>query len=627
MDFVRTISICGPTVDQLGAGSLVLQIFPTEQARNQPIGLEFFPTGESDTTKLFHGLKMLPTIFGDTASEGSFAWALNAIHTCLESHTKCNADRSEELPTRLLDLNAFDGRLDIRLIETAGMSASYACLSHCWGVDRHITTESKTLSLRKRSITWTSLPKTFQDAIHYVRRLKLRYLWIDSLCIIQDDSKDWQLESAAMSTIYHNAFVTIAATSSCDDSRGCYSSGTVLDQDLQVGPQFYVREKAAHFDSSQSPSVFSSFPLLTRAWFYQERLLSPRVLHFGPKELLWECEESSGCQCDHLGPDTSSKPIFEQRLQRDAVPGGLETPAESTNHDTAGPSTSHHDEQAERVGERYDSHTSLWHDLVSEYSSLQLTELKDRLPAIAGLSRYFINRAGLAESPQYLSGLWDRSLTHDLLWRVDEPLCGRSEKRNRLGPPSWSWASVNGKASYWAEPFCAQDIKLLSTPLPLSLQATATHGGPHVPSAGLLRVWGRLTPATLSYTRTASGETDPIHYELSYSGRHCYLSTNPFSLTMSEAGRNVPLIADYSLSSDGTDHIEDQTVLYCLGNFVGESFTASLVLRSITQESDQGSLVHYERVGIVAIPHIGRKIGKRYAVGVADASPSLVTLV
>lgn len=98
---------------------------------------------------------------------------------------------------------------------------------------------------------------------------------------------------------------------------------------------------------------------------------------------------------------------------------------------------------------------------------------------------------------------------------------------------------------------------------------------------------------------------------------------------MSEAGRNVPLIADYNPSSNGTDHIEDQTVLYCLGNFVGESFTASLVLRSIAQEFDQGFLAHYERVGIVAIPHIGRKIAKRYfyAVGVTDASPSEVALV
>lgn len=252
---------------------------------------------------------------------------------------------------------------------------------------------------------------------------------------------------------------------------------------------------------------------------------------------------------------------------------------------------------------------------------------KDRLPAIAGLARYFMGRAGVAESPQYMSGLWNLSFVRDLLWRVDEPLCGRSEKRNGLGPPSWSWASVNGKVSYWDEPFRCQDIE--TTSLPLTTWASAAAGSPLSPSNDLLEVLGFLTPAILRYTRTISGEVDPLHYELSYSGRHSYLNANPFSLALSEPDRRVPLFADYCLASEGVDHIEDQAELYCLGNFVGESFTVSLVLRPRKQGYNR--LVHYQRVGIVAIPHIGRKVGKGYfyavRVGGISAAPPSVTLV
>lgn len=165
--------------------------------------------------------------------------------------------------------------------------------------------------MRKERITWTSLPKTFQDAIHFVRQINLRYLWIDSLCIVQDDQLDWELESHKMATIYRNAYLTIAATSSSGDSGGCYSSGSDLDKDYEVGTDMYVREKPAHFDSMQHHSISSPFPLLSRAWFYQERLLSPRVLHFGPKEILWECKESCSCQCQRINPKTSLKLVYE----------------------------------------------------------------------------------------------------------------------------------------------------------------------------------------------------------------------------------------------------------------------------------------------------------------------------
>lgn len=218
------------------------------------------------------------------------------------------------------------------------------------------------------------------------------------------------------------------------------------------------------------------------------------------------------------------------------------------------------------------------------------------------------------------------STTFSGVWK---PFCGRSEKRAKLGVSSWSWASVNGKVSYWDEPFQVQDLDKIDAPLPPGARARTTSERTQAPSGDLLHVVGRLTPATLNYTRTASGEVNPMHYELSYSSRHAYLNANLFLVTKSERDRTVSLYADYCLSSDGVDHIEDQTVLYCLGTLVGETFT--VVFRPKIQVRARGCLVHYERVGVAAIPHVGRKTAKGYfyAVRVEDAfaRPLPVTLM
>lgn len=209
-------------------------------------------------------------------------------------------------PARLLDLEAFGGGLDVKIVtrKLSAFQRPYACLSHCWGQERHLTTTKATLDDYKQRVPWSSLPPTFQDAIHFARRLRLRYIWIDSLCILQDDEEDWLKESAKMSYIYSNAYLTIAATRSSGDSGGCYSAGTESDKDFMInvsGPNttstMYAREKTIHLNMPPSAGSPDPFPLLSRGWFYQERLLSPRVLHFGPKELLWECDELTACEC------------------------------------------------------------------------------------------------------------------------------------------------------------------------------------------------------------------------------------------------------------------------------------------------------------------------------------------
>jgi hypothetical protein len=103
-----------------------------------------------------------------------------------------------------------------------GQHGRWAVLSHRWGIGSTATLREDTLDTQKSGISISSLPATFQDAIKLTRFLGPRYLWIDSLCIIQDSVADWQTESATMPGIYQNAFVTIAAASTKDSHGGIF---------------------------------------------------------------------------------------------------------------------------------------------------------------------------------------------------------------------------------------------------------------------------------------------------------------------------------------------------------------------------------------------------------------------
>ncbi|CAG5174570.1 uncharacterized protein ALTATR162_LOCUS7815 [Alternaria atra] len=180
---------------------------------------------------------------------------------------------------------------------------------------------------RSSGIPWDELPKTFQEAILVTRELGLNYLWIDSLCIIQDSKADWQLESAEMAGIYQSAFLTLAATSSPDSNGGLWvrsQSNTltyakvILRHDGKDYP-VYVKERPVHWPAATETYVNQTFPLLTQGWVYQERLLSPRFLHFGKDELVWECLEESVCECGGYSLDHWTKGKYGYSLTDSAA--------------------------------------------------------------------------------------------------------------------------------------------------------------------------------------------------------------------------------------------------------------------------------------------------------------------
>ena len=149
----------------------------------------------------------------------------------------------------------------------------------------------------------SQLPKTFRDAISVARVLRVRYLWIDSLCIIQDSASDWATHVSQMADIYQNGLLTFAAGASSDDDGGFFVD--VPDEwtphykfhldveDIQY--EFHCRHTVDHPDADWPAKEM--LPLMERGWCFQERFLSKRYLCFGSKEILWECEEDVACSC------------------------------------------------------------------------------------------------------------------------------------------------------------------------------------------------------------------------------------------------------------------------------------------------------------------------------------------
>jgi hypothetical protein len=178
-------------------------------------------------------------------------------------------------------------------------------LSHCWGPSPVITSKKADIQLRREHIQWKTLSKTFQDAVTITRRLSIPCLWIDSLCIIQDDLEDWKVESSKMLSIYSGAYLTIAADHAKNSEEGCFASSSskpVRMKRIPLPDTFEIPGKAfVDWDDDEElnedhanfakPYRFRSplSSLSARGWTLQERLFSRRLIHYTSWELVWGC--------------------------------------------------------------------------------------------------------------------------------------------------------------------------------------------------------------------------------------------------------------------------------------------------------------------------------------------------
>ncbi|KAH7148186.1 heterokaryon incompatibility protein-domain-containing protein [Dactylonectria macrodidyma] len=340
------------------------------------------------------------------------------IEECLTSHEGCRpqiqySSHPFVCPKRLLDLSK--GAVALR--ENIGQERRYVCLSHCWGTNTHIVkTTTQNIERFRKLVPWDNLTKTFQDAINICRGLRIFYLWIDSLCIIQDSDDDWKEQAAQMADIYQNAFLTVAATKSRDGSGGCFSE-TSPHYMAKLVPGYrdiYVRQQLSLFpDHWTQLENRDDFPLLNRAWIYQEMRLSPRVLHFCTEEVVWVCQAMRRSESGYNDKDFIDGDTFKPTLYASIA-------------------------EVPRDKDRF-----IWHRTVQEYSRLQLTFASDKMVALAGLAQRTQNTR---PDDRYLAGMWERHLPLDLLWMVWPTPKLKNQKIPRY--PSWSWASTTSQVMW-----------------------------------------------------------------------------------------------------------------------------------------------------------------------------------
>ncbi|KAM3068410.1 hypothetical protein ACMFMF_009225, partial [Clarireedia jacksonii] len=304
------------------------------------------------------------------------------IASCLQNHSSCDIlPTTKQLPSRLLDISRSPDI--ITLLETAKLSTQgdippYATLSHCWGSKKFIQTTIFNIESYYVNINWANLPSTYRDAISVVRGLSLNYLWIDSICIIQDSRDDWKRESALMASIYSNSYLNIAATRVSETTQGCLmvrrrDSESIpiclprFPNDPDPAEQIFVRKSLDSLHGFYTTPIIQragnhvweneilEAPLLQRAWVFQERYLAPRTLHFCAGELVMECRQGMRCECTGL-----------DLIRFNPLRNGGDI--------------------------SYDA----WLSVVEEYSRLLLTYESDRLIALMGVAEVFQKRLGCA---------------------------------------------------------------------------------------------------------------------------------------------------------------------------------------------------------------------------------------
>lgn len=366
-----------------------------------------------------------------------------------DEHPNCRIDESYQLPTRILHVNLGDGSDDIALYEPASNeTAHYISLSYCWGTHEPIRTTARNFSQHKRRIGWTSLSALFQDAVKITRLLGIKYIWIDSLCIIQD-TKDWDVESQKMGLYYGNSWLTIAATASQDGNQGCIPYEKPSFMDISGPSKFgqLVGRKLPEFYNMtpQGPAYnLLNAPLFHRCWTLQERLLSRRVLHLGFDELVWECRTSLWRECGETffghrgdaGEPQSIQPFMAAHHQ--VLRGELLEP-----DDLCGSNT--YEEAKDHLFNR----SKYWHMLLDMYLRRNLTFSSDKLRAIEGLAKQ-LQESSINCRPlnsffgRYILGFWAEELPQALTWGTERALQYRKWEDRDSTFPSWSWASVPG---------------------------------------------------------------------------------------------------------------------------------------------------------------------------------------
>lgn len=279
--------------------------------------------------------------------------------------------------------------------------------------------------------------------------MDIPYLWVDALCIIQNDPEDWEEQTSKMREIYSNCVVALAIEDTADCGLG------FLPRPIAKTPAKAQLIQSGDGSSDMPIRIwswtehFSHHALSARGWALQERILPTRTLRFTSSSLIWECNQV--IQAPHAGFEMDSVALT-YRAMRLAISGRKDTPGPIPANLSTPPLLEQEkqgqDESHQHITKLVTSASekgkyNAWYSIAEHYSSRTLTKPTDKLSALSGLASLFANSL-VGGSADYCAGLWRQDLVQGLLWHVREP-CAR---HGAYVAPSWSWASMDGKISY-----------------------------------------------------------------------------------------------------------------------------------------------------------------------------------
>lgn len=453
-----------------------------------------FPAIEKPCQKGGNARHVLP----DPSSDDCFELVKQWVASCRMEHPDCIEAESKiphRLPKRVVDVGPADNS-KIRLVEheaelgrSFDVETEYVALSHCWGPKWTwpIRCVRATLSQFKDNIPFELLSNTFKDAIIITRRLGIKYIWIDSLCIIQDDSRDWEVQAAQMASIYDGAYLTISATGSESGRDGCLGTRNLGHEVLTCQSpegrlcEVYTRRAIDHsiFGVNETDMIsggnnvpldwFWDYPLQTRAWCFQERLLSTRILHYTKSEMVFDCLSAMQCECGALEGHEGDPLLFPRRIIK-LGPESIRTEplrvrikghVRQKNWFEDNSAGYYELQKLQRwygVPE-FNLYHQLWRELIVQFSQKQITFQSDALPAVAGLAQKWPKDV----TGRYLAGLWEKQLLSGMRWQIDKIKKGtdgvaevaeatrrfqRTKPNEEYVAPSWSWASAKGPVTW-----------------------------------------------------------------------------------------------------------------------------------------------------------------------------------
>ncbi|CAJ2501742.1 Uu.00g045950.m01.CDS01 [Anthostomella pinea] len=437
-----------------------------------------------------------------SCNEHTFAMAKEWLKHCSAKHLLCHHTLSgtkvqdgpgeTQLPLRVIRVVGPDPP---RLVESRQHMGQFIALSYTWGPSLD-DEDSTVLTARnfdefKRRIPLDRMPQTMLDAMEATRQLGVEYLWVDSLCIIQKDNRDWEQQSALMPDVYQNAILTIVVLGERDRCTGFLARGS---PGASVAIPWYEPGESGHPIQCGHIMATSALPFHkpparrtaktcevqhsnwnSRAWTYQERALSRRILYFGEYQMYWECAicvRSEDGFDEKVAPATGKEmqvmsqvaaergsgsiwrlfarlhdileesreaadwkvPLSDQTLKDQMLEYYLKTSQSSL----VGRSLDHLDGLLRRKFDLSSSSLGIsGSGLLREYSSRSLSDPTDKLAALQGLAQAL----GQASQQEYFAGVWTKSLAMSLFWHSPE---GNLVRPAVQRAPTWSWAAWDG---------------------------------------------------------------------------------------------------------------------------------------------------------------------------------------